>query len=106
MMFPKHRRVKSQKTINQLKKQIDCCERCGSRLFLEAAHIIGKGRLGPDMRENIVILCGPAAWGKGCHGADHQGKIQEDELFAIAAKREGITLSECRLRVRVAMGKE
>jgi hypothetical protein len=104
MMFPKHRRVKSQKTINQLKKQIDCCERCGSRLFLEAAHIIGKGRLGPDMRENIVVLCGPAAWSKGCHGADHRGEISEDELFALAAKREGVTVEECWRRVKEVMG--
>jgi hypothetical protein len=104
MRFPKHPRVKSQKTINKLKKQIDCCERCGRRLYLEAAHIIGKGRLGPDMRENLVILCGPAAWGKGCHGADHRGEVSEEELFALVAKREKITLTECRRLVRDAMG--
>ena len=66
----------------------------------------GISNLTHNMRENCVRLCGPAAWSKGCHGADHRGEVSEEELFVLAAKREGITVVECRRRVSVAMGKE
>lgn len=55
------------------------------------------------MRENIVILDGPAAFQKGCHGANHMGKISKHELFEIAARREGISAEECERRVRRKM---
>lgn len=110
MMFPKHTRINNPRLLQQMKIEIGCCEYYGPDFIfecIEAAHIIAKGMgggKGPDMRENIVILSGPAALGRGAHGAHHRGEISQDELWRIAAKREGITVEECRLRVRRAMG--
>lgn len=93
-----------------MKAEIGHCEYYGPDFIfecLEPAHIEAKGMgagLGPDIRENIVILSGPAAWGKGAHGANHRGEITKDELYAIAARREGITVEECKWRVKRAMG--
>ncbi|SMC63574.1 hypothetical protein [Sporomusa malonica] len=105
-MIPKNVRVKNPKLLKQLKKEVGCCEKCGSHFNLESAHLISKGANGPDIRENVAILCGPARYGAGCHGAEHRGKISKYELFEIVAKREGITPEECRTRVRRAMGYE
>lgn len=111
MNFPKHKTKKDPKLIKQMKEEIDCCELCGSFSFdgftLEAAHIEAKGMggaKGPDIRENIVIACGPAALGAGCHGAQHKGLISKEKLWRAAARREKITVKECKLRVRRAMG--
>lgn len=103
--FPKSN-LRDPAVIRQLKKEIDCCERCGvpkEYAVLEAAHIVGRST-GPDMRENIVILCGPASVQQGCHGGNHTGQISKEELFGLAARREGITPDECRKRVRRRMG--
>jgi hypothetical protein len=105
--FPKSPRAKDSKLVKQMKDEIDYCEKCGSPFYLEAAHIIEKGMgsaRGPDMRENIVIICGPARFQQGCHGAHHRGRIEDDELFKLAARREKISLEECKRRVKVAMG--
>lgn len=57
------------------------------------------------MRENLVVLCGPASYQQGCHGLNHTGRVSQEELFRIAAKREGIDdADECRRRVRRRMG--
>lgn len=90
--------------IRQFRKEHDCCEKCGSHSFLEVAHITGKGAGGPDIKENILMLCGPACMSKGCHGADHRGEIPKEELYKIAGKREGLTGEECRIATRRAMG--
>jgi hypothetical protein len=92
------------KLIREFRKEIDCCERCGSQYCLEVAHITSKGAGGPDIRENILKLCGPASMGMGCHGADHRGEIPKEELYGIAGRREGLTAEECRRRTRRAMG--
>lgn len=110
MKFPKHKRISNPKLLKEMKQKIGHCEYYGpdyNYQCLEAAHIVAKGMggaKGPDIRENIVILSGPARYSKGAHGAHHRGKIKECELWAIAAEREGITVQECRLRVRRAMG--
>lgn len=107
MMFPKHETKRDPKLIKQMKQEIDCCEICGSPFNLEAAHIEAKGMggaNGPDMRENIVIACGPASMGAGCHGAQHRGKISKEVFWRAVARREHITVKECKLRVRRAMG--
>jgi len=74
-------------------KAIDHCEKCNrwpdGFFNLEVAHVKGKGARGPDIKENCIKLCGPAAFSMGCHGADHRGEISDDELFEIIAKREG-----------------
>ncbi|MEN6568041.1 MAG: hypothetical protein ABFC57_17290 [Veillonellales bacterium] len=79
-------------------KAIDQCERCGRRsngyFNLETAHVISRGAGGPDIKENCLKLCGPAAMSMGCHGADHRGEISNNELFGIIAAREGKTLDE------------
>lgn len=92
------------KLIKEFREEIGYCERCGSQFCLEVAHITSKGAGGPDIRENIVKLCGPAKMSMGCHGADHRGEIPPEELYAIAGRREGLTAEECRVRTRRAMG--
>lgn len=103
MMFPKTN-PRDPEIIKQLKREQTRCEKCGSQNQLEAAHIISKGAGGPDMRENVLILCGPASMQQGCHGANHLGILTQAELFKITARREGIDPEECRRRVRRRMG--
>jgi hypothetical protein len=96
-MCPKIKRVIDKTGMNKV-KAIDLCERCGRRsdgfFNLEVAHVIGKGAGGPDIKENCLKLCGPASFGAGCHGLDHQGEIENDELFEIIAEREEKSLKE------------
>jgi len=46
------------------------CVACGNR-HVTAAHILGKGRGGDDVRANLVPLCGSGS--SGCHGAYDNG---------------------------------
>jgi hypothetical protein len=87
-----------------MKSKIGHCERCLSKQYLEWAHIKSKGSGGPDIPQNGVVLCGPAAMGMGCHGAEHRGEIDKEELWQIAARREKISVEECKAIVRRAMG--
>lgn len=91
VMILKPHRVIDKKGMQKV-KAIDHCEKCDRRpngfYNLEVAHVIGKGARGPDVKENCLKLCGPAAMGMGCHGDDHWGKISNDELFELIAKRE------------------
>ena len=106
-VFPKHPRIENPKLMKQLKIEVGCCEKCGNPYNLESAHIIAKGMgggKGPDIRENAVVFCGPAALGAGCHGADHRGEISQEEKFEIAGRREGKSSEECRVITRRAMG--
>lgn len=95
--MPKHKRIIDKPGMKKV-KAIDYCERCGRRsngfISLEVAHVISRGVGGPDIKENCLKLCGPAAMSAGCHGADHRGKITNDELFSIIAAREGKTIAE------------
>lgn len=100
----KHPRVKNPKQLRQLRKETDCCERCGSHFNLEVAHVISRGAGGPDIRENCLVLCGPAALGAGCHGADHRGEISNIELFELISRRDGLTAEYCLIETRKAMG--
>lgn len=102
-MFPKTK-PRNPAVIRKLRQEQPYCERCGSPRCLEVAHIISKGAGGPDMRENLVVLCGPASYQQGCHGANHMGKVTQEELFALAARRESIGADLCRKRVRRRMG--
>lgn len=103
-MILQKRNPRNPKLIKEFRKEHDCCERCGSHVLLEVAHITGKGAGGPDIKENIVMLCGPACMSKGCHGADHRGEIPKEELYQIAGRRENLTAEECRIATRRAMG--
>lgn len=102
--IPKNKRYVDKTLPKRMKKELGRCEGCGSRMYLEWAHIISKGAGGPDMRENGCLFCGPACLGMGCHGADHRGEIGKERMWRIAAKREGISVAECKRRVRRAMG--
>lgn len=96
-MYPKLKRVIDKSGMKKV-KAIDHCERCGrwssGFICLEVAHVFGKGAWGPDIKENCLKLCGPASMGVGCHGMDHAGKIDNDELFGIIARREEKSLEE------------
>ena len=103
MMFPKHK-PRDSAFMRQFRKEHDCCEICGAKHHLEIAHIISKGAGGPDMPENVLMLDGPAALQKGCHGKNHLGLLTQEELFEYAGRRLGISGEECRRRVRRRMG--
>lgn len=103
MMYPKTK-PRDPAVIRKLRQEQPYCERCGNPRALEVAHIISKGAGGPDVRENLVVLCGPASYQQGCHGLNHTGRVSQEELFRIAAKREGVDPEECRKRVRRRMG--
>ena len=95
--IPKHKRVSDPKGMKRV-KAIDFCERCGrvSNGFynLEVAHVISRGAGGPDIKENCIKLCGPAAMSAGCHGLNHKGRVGQNELFEIIANREGKAVEE------------
>ena len=102
--IPKNKRAADKKLAKRMKEEIGCCERCGSTKYLEWAHIKSKGSGGPDIPQNGVVLCGPASMGMGCHGLEHKGKIDKEELWKLAARREGIGVEECKAIVREDMG--
>lgn len=100
-MIQKHPRIKNPKLLTKIKKEVGCCEYCGSHFLLETAHIIAKGMgggKGPDIRENIVILC------SNCHREHHEAKISDKTLFQLAGRRERMTGEECRIITRQSMG--
>jgi hypothetical protein len=105
-VFPKPPKARNKKVIEEIRNEGDDCEYCGGQcgLIIEVCHIVRKGPGGPDIRENLLRMGGPAGMGIGCHGADHRGEIQQEELLAIVAEREGITPDECYRRIRLAMG--
>lgn len=92
------------KFLRRFREVHKCCEICGAEHDLEIAHIISKGAGGPDIEENVVMLDGPAAFQKGCHGANHLGKLTQGQLFEHAGRRLGISAEECERRVRRKMG--
>ena len=108
--IPKNKRISNPKLLKQMKEEIGHCEYYGPDFYfecLEAAHIVAKGMggaKGPDIRENIVVVSGPARFGRGAHGLQHKGLIPIEAFWKIAAEREGITVEECKKRVRKAMG--
>ena len=71
----------------------DYCEVCG-RSTVEgegAHHIVSQGSGGPDIPENLIMLC----W--QCHiGKAHGGHYSKDFLFSVVARREGKTAEEVR----------
>lgn len=82
MMFPKSPRVKNEKIVDQLKKEIGYCEYCGSSFRLEAHHIKSRGAGGDDNRNNLIVLC------HACHSNVHDGNILRDTLRTIITRRE------------------
>lgn len=81
MMFPKRRRIRSQKTIDKI-RQIGYCEHCGSRFYLQVHHIKSRGSGGDDTDDNLVCLC------YVCHRRVHDGLIPRKRLREIVAVRE------------------
>lgn len=57
MMYPKIK-LHDPAVIRKMCQEQPYCERCGSPRALEVAHIISKGAGEPDIRENLVMLCG------------------------------------------------
>jgi hypothetical protein len=84
-MLEKKKRVVDPKGMKKV-KAIDYCERCGrpsNGFYNLEVHVKGKGCKGPDIKENCLKLCGPASRSMDCHGADHRGEIEDDELFKL-----------------------
>jgi hypothetical protein len=106
-MIPKHKPIINNKLIEDMREEIPSCEICGGFSFgaftLEMCHVIAKGMGGGrrlDIRENLFKACGPAALWLGCHGQPHKGKISKEKIWVAIAKRENITVEECKARVQ------
>lgn len=109
LMLPKHRTIKEPKLRKKIKDDAGgICEHCFRYSpYIETAHVIARGMggcNGPDIEENMLALCGPAAMGKGCHGAEHRGEISERQLFEDVGRRLRKSGGECRQITRKAMG--
>lgn len=96
MQLPKHKRIKDRKMIKAMRK--DYCERCGAYANIEPHHVFSVGSGGCDIAVNLVQLC------TNCHIGAHDGHIEQDELLAIVAEREGMTFDEAYRANRIAMG--
>lgn len=87
--FPKPQTIRSQRTIDEIRRAAETCEvpSC-SRRPSEVHHIRSKGSGGPDIRENLIALCSE-------HHRDAQEyRIPQVDLFRITAAREGIPLAQ------------
>lgn len=74
------------------------CEKCQKRYpsGVDPAHIVARGMGGGsrvDVRENVIGLC------RQHHSEHHNGKISQDEMWAMAARRLGKTVDECKAKV-------
>ncbi len=71
--YPKNKRVKNQKLINDKKHD---CEYCGKKnCWTNTHHIKSKGSGGDDTEDNLIELCG------ACHRKVHDGIIIRGELL-------------------------
>jgi 5-methylcytosine-specific restriction endonuclease McrA len=91
--LPTPKRTKDKALLKSIRKPY--CEFCRYVVpGLEVHHIISKGSGGPDARENLITLC------RLCHLRAHAGEIDKAALWAIVARREGITPEEAESEAR------
>ena len=70
------------------------CEVCFRTAFGDPHHVRTRGAGGPDIKENLIQLC----W--DCHYVKvPAGKLPRHFLFAMIAKREGISVKEIEKKV-------
>ena len=86
MRVPKPHRVTDKALLKALR--LGHCELCGKADDIGVHHIITRNAGGPDARCNCLSLC------IGCHNAAHAGNIDKVTLWAIVARREGVTPEE------------
>ena len=87
MRLPKPKRTKDKALLKALR--LGHCELCGrADMGLQVHHVVSKGSGGPDARENLITLC------RLCHLRAHAGEIDKATLWAIVARREGVTPEE------------
>lgn len=78
-MFPKPKRIRNKKLLQQKK---GWCEHCGSSGYTEKHHIRSRGAGGHDVEDNLVELC------RLCHIKAHSGAISRDKLNKIIERRK------------------
>ena len=78
-MFPKPKRIKNKKILQQ---KNGWCEYCGKAGYTETHHIHSKGAGGGDAEDNLVELC----W--LCHRKAHNAEISKDKLKRIVERRK------------------
>ena len=86
LALPKHRRIQNQSAIDACKRET--CEICGRTAGGEPHHIISRGAGGPDIKENLIQLCGL------CHSQAHSGKISNEQLKKTLAHRLKISVED------------
>ena len=93
MRRPKPKRTKDKALLKAIRQHY--CELCGcAKDDLGVHHIITRGSGGPDAPCNLVTLC------QNCHNAAHAGNIDKAALWAIVARREGVTPEEAESEAR------
>lgn len=86
-MIPKPRSLRDLRAIKRARKRY--CENCPGKWKLEVHHIIPKSVCRLDHPLNLVTLCGH------CHyDLIPSGKLTQEMLFEVVAKREGLILDE------------
>jgi len=81
MMFPKTKRVKDKKAIEQARKPY--CEYCGRTGGIHVHHVspVGYAKKGNDELSNLISLC------INCHDKAHRGLISKERLKEIIGER-------------------
>ena len=92
MRVPKPHRVTDKALLKALR--LGHCELCGKADDIGVHHIITRNAGGLDARCNCLSLC------IGCHNAAHAGNIDKVTLWAIVARREGVTPDEAEAEAR------
>ncbi|WP_295272188.1 HNH endonuclease signature motif containing protein [Veillonella sp.] len=95
-MFPKHKRIKNKKLIDEMRKPF--CELCRKRTNIEPHHVNTVGSGGGDIPINLIQLCSE------CHIKAHSGLIKKETCEHMIAMREGISYEEVHRLNRKAMG--
>jgi hypothetical protein len=83
LAFPKMKRTTNLLAIKEVRTTT--CEFCGEPAYGEPHHIRTRGAGGPDIKENLIQLCGR------CHVEAQEHKIKPHELIQIVAQRENTT---------------
>lgn len=92
MRVPKPHRVTDKALLKALR--LGHCELCGKADDIGVHHIITRNSGGPDARCNCLALC------IACHNTAHAGNVTKEQLWAIVARREGVTPEEAEAEAR------
>jgi HNH endonuclease. len=101
-MVAKNKRIVDPKAIEWVRSRAKnhegyfVCEYCRRWVRSgEVHHIKTKGSGGDDVDGNLIFLCTYDGSGRDCHRLAHNGKIDKERLYRIAADRTKEERAEC-----------